>query len=108
MLQRKWRCIVGTINSEIFARQESMVRYLLLESDPIEPVDKFPARNRIPAKVSVPRRNLAEQALYLAPYHSFTCLAAGHNGLPLKRTMPAPWCGKGNRFTKRRWLSEWL
>jgi hypothetical protein len=68
MLQRKWRGIGGTINSEIFARQESMVRYLLPESNRINPVDKFLAGDRIPAKVSVPRRNLAEQALDLAPY----------------------------------------
>ena len=45
-----------------------MVRYLLLEFDRIEPVDKFPARDRVFAKLSALRRNLAKQALHFAPY----------------------------------------
>jgi hypothetical protein len=62
MLQRKSRCVSGTIKSEIFARKESMVRYLLLESDRIEAVDELPARYRVRAKISALRRNVVKRS----------------------------------------------
>jgi hypothetical protein len=72
MLQRKSPCVSRAIKSEIFARTESVVRHLFLESSRVETVDELAAGYRVRAKLSALRRNLAKQALHFAPYSSFT------------------------------------
>src|SRR5262249_47835898 len=100
MLQRKSPCVSRAIKSEIFARTESVVRHLLLESSRVEPVDELPASYRVRAKISALRRNLAKHAVHFAPYKSFTLLAAGHSGLLLQMSIPNTFVAKGNRFIR--------
>src|SRR5262245_49713896 len=100
MLQRKSRCVSGTVNSEIFARKESVDRCLLLESDRIEPVNKVTARNWVRAEISALRRNLAKHSLHFAPHWSFTQVAAGHDGFLLQMSISSIFAANGNRFIR--------
>jgi hypothetical protein len=56
------------VQGKICAGQEAFVGRILLLFDWIEAVDEVAAGYRIRAKISALRRNLAEQALHLAPY----------------------------------------
>jgi hypothetical protein len=103
MLQRKSRGVSGTITSEIFARKESVARFLLLESDRIEAVDELPTSYRVRAKISALRRNLAKQALHFAPNGRFTQFGTGHDGPLLQMSISSIFAANGNGF-----ISRWL
>jgi hypothetical protein len=56
------------------------------------------ARDRVRAKISALRRNLAKQALHFAPDWTFTYLTAGHDALLLEMGSPSSFLAKGNGF----------
>ena len=63
----KWY-IRWNVRRKMFASQEPFVSRLFLLFDWIEAVDELPASYRVFAKISALRRDLAKQALHVAPY----------------------------------------